>query len=364
MNSFFRQFFTSKPSMRTQYKLKFLSPVLQLIILASLLLQLWGCEKEEPLYPQPKIAAGLQTATFEMGETYSNQLWFDFESQKTFTNQFGKWDVGFSCSGEPHITICGGKSAFLSVAKITDVDFDHIDGSLMQSLDWKFDNPNGHIDSLAFSGCFAKQSNGYIGKPNETYVIDLGVDTIPYKRYVKMQFLSVRGGVYEFLWSYVLDPQFLYLTKVYTKPDRNYAYFNFSTMQLVENEPVALNEWDLVFTTYKESIPDVNGVMYPYIIRGALINPFKISVAQIDGGIPFDQFNIQDAQSLMYNKNVNEIGYDWKEYSQSASKYTMVPNRYYVIKTINGNYFKMRFIDFYDDKGRKGYPKMAWEILK
>jgi len=25
---------------------------------------------------------------------------------------------------------------------------------------------------------------------------------------------------------------------------------------------------------------------------------------------------------------------------------------------------KMKFVDFYDDQGRKGYPKMAWEILQ
>ncbi len=364
MQSFIQYISSIKPSMRTQNRLKFISPILQLIVLASLLLQLWGCEKEEPLYPQPKVAAGLQTATFEMGETYSNQLWFDFESQKTNTNQFGKWDIGFSCFGEPHIIVCGGKNTFLSVAKVIDVEFNHVDASLIQKLEWNFDNPNGHLDSLAFSGCFNKQSNGYTGNSHETYVIDLGVDTIPTKRYVKMQLLSVRGGVYEFIWSYLLDPQFLYLTKVYTKPDRNYAYFNFSTMQLVENEPVALDEWDIVFTTYKEIIPDDNGVLYPYIIRGALINPYKISVAQIDNGISFDQFNMQNALAIQYNKNLNEIGYDWKEYSQSANKYTIVPNRFYVIKTINGNYFKMRFVDFYDDQGRKGYPKIAWEILK
>ena len=112
--------------MRTQSFLKFISPLIQLIVLVFLLFQLWGCEKEEALYPQPKVAAGLQTATFEMGETYSNQLWFDFESQKTHTNQFGNWDIGFSCFGEPHITICGGKNTFISVAKVIDTEFNHI----------------------------------------------------------------------------------------------------------------------------------------------------------------------------------------------------------------------------------------------
>ena len=85
---------------------------------------------------------------------------------------------------------------------------------------------------------------------------------------------------------------------------------------------------------------------------------------QLEGKANWNSFQYADALQLPFNKNWNEIGYDWKEYDQNAGRYTIVPNRFYILKTKNGNYFKMRFVDFYDDQGRKGYPKMAWELLK
>ena len=39
-------------------------------------------------------------------------------------------------------------------------------------------------------------------------------------------------------------------------------------------------------------------------------------------------------------------------------------NKIYIFKDTKDNYFKMKFVDFYDDNGKKGYPKMAWELLK
>jgi predicted transcriptional regulator len=322
-----------------------------------------GCEKEEALYPKPNVPAGLQTKSFAMGEFYKNQLWFDFESQKEYTNAFGQWDLGFSCNGEPKIILCAGKHSNYSVAKVLNVPFNDIHVLDLKKLNWEFDSPCGDADSLAFKNCFVKQPQGYSGLSNETYIIDLGTDTSYTKRYIKMKIHTVRGGVYEIQWGFVFEPGEFYLTKIYTNTSYNYAYFSFFTKDLVKNEPVENNMWDIVFTTYKETIPDDNGKMYPYIIRGALINDQKLSVCQIDNGIAFEDCNLDYASKQSYNKKLDEIGYDWKQYSQSAGKYTIVPNRYYLLKTKNGNIFKMRFVDFYDDQGRKGFPKLAWQIL-
>ncbi len=337
------------------------------ILLLFTVLILTSCEKEEPLYPQPKVAAGLQTQTFEMGETYSNQLYFDFETQTKTSNLYGKWDLGFSCNGTPHVIVCAGKSTNYALAKVTDTHFDDIHQLQMSSLKWAFDNPNGSFDSLVTANCFRPTGNGYEGIPNETYVLDLGSDSIVVNRFIKIKFLSVRGGMYEFQWSLVFNPSKINITKIYTNQDYNYIYFDFGTLKTVENEPIKNTNWDIVFTTYKESVHDVNGQPYPYIIRGALINPHKISVYEVNSsttGINFENMTKDLALNFKFSKTLNEIGYDWKVYDQNSAKYTIVQNKYFLLKTESGNLFKMRFIDFYDDQGRKGYPKMAWEILK
>jgi len=334
------------------------------VILLSLTGLFTNCHKEESLYPNPTVAEGLQTQVFEMGESYSQQLFFDFESQQIGSNAFGNWDLGVACNGRPHVIICGGKNVQFSAAKIENQDFLEIHSIDPKSLDWRFDHPSGNIDSMAMCEAFESTPGGYIGKPNEVYIMDLGADSTIDRRYIKIQFLNAIGGLYQFLWGYVYDSSEYFITKIQTKPEYNYAYFSFSKKKLVQNEIFESRNWDVVFTTYKEGIPDENGLIYDYVIRGALINPNKISVVQIDKAIPFNNFTYLDALQQPYNRNWNEIGYDWKEYDQTAGRYTIVPDRYYVLKTKKGNFFKMRFVDFYDDQGRKGYPKMAWELLK
>ena len=93
-----------------------------------------------------------------------------------------------------------------------------------------------------------------------------------------------------------------------------------------------------------------------------LINPKKVSVAQLDK-VDFNTIDKAYASAVVYGKKQDEIGYDWKQYDQTAERYTMVPNRVYLIKTTDA-IIKMKFVDFYNDQGVKGYPKMAWEILQ
>lgn len=343
---------------------KVLRTSLPLLLLSSLALLFAGCHKDEPLYENPTVAEGLQTQVFEMGESYSQQLYFDFETQQVGSTAFGKWDIAVACNGTPHVIICGGKNVQFSAAKIEGVEFLDLHEIDRNTLKWRFDHPSGNIDSTAMCDAFESTPDGYYGKPNDVFIMDLGADSSLDRRYVKIQFLNAIGGMYQFLWGYVYDSSQYYITKIQTKPEYNYAYYSFAKKKLVQNEIFESKNWDVVFTTYKEGIPDANGLIYDYVIRGALINPNKISVVQIDNSIPFNAFTYSDALQQPYNKNWNEIGYDWKEYDQTAGRYTIVPDRYYVLKTKNGNYFKMRFVDFYDDQGRKGFPKMAWELLK
>jgi hypothetical protein len=67
---------------------------------------------------------------------------------------------------------------------------------------------------------------------------------------------------------------------------------------------------------------------------------------------------------VAFSPSYEEIGFDWKIWSLTANKYTVDQNKVYVIIDSKGDYYKLKFVDFYDDQGRKGYPKMAWEILK
>ena len=322
-----------------------------------------ACEKPEKLYPQPKTSLGVQSQIFAMGENYANQLWFDFATQKTETNAFGIWHMGFSCDpSQPRVSINGGISASFGVARFAGSSFGKITADSIKKVQWHFDNPNGDPDSSAFPQAFVK--NGTQWEVNDyTYVIDLGDKIKDSTRYVQLKFNGCKPGQsYDFEYKNLEPNGFLRKQTITVNRDKNFVYYQFLAHRIVDNEPFNNDQWDILFTTYKESVPDANGVPYPYVIRGVLINSKKVSVAQLDK-VDFNTIDKAYASAVVYGKKQDEIGYDWKQYDQTAERYTMVPNRVYLIKTTDA-IIKMKFVDFYNDQGVKGYPKMAWEILQ
>ena len=322
-----------------------------------------ACEKPEKLYPQPKTSLGVQSQIFAMGENYANQLWFDFATQKTETNAFGIWHMGFSCDpSQPRVSINGGISASFGVARFAGSSFGKITADSIKKVQWHFDNPNGDPDSSAFPQAFVK--NGTQWEVNDyTYVIDLGDKIKDSTRYVQLKFNGCKPGQsYDFEYKNLEPNGFLRKQTITVNRDKNFVYYQFLAHRIVDNEPFNNDQWDILFTTYKESVPDANGVPYPYVIRGVLINSKKVSVAQLDK-VDFNAIDKAYASAVVYGKKQDEIGYDWKQYDQTAERYTMVPNRVYLIKTTDA-IIKMKFVDFYNDQGVKGYPKMAWEILQ
>ena len=322
-----------------------------------------ACEKPEKLYPQPKTSLGVQSQIFAMGENYANQLWFDFATQKTETNAFGIWHMGFSCDpSQPRVSINGGISASFGVARFAGSSFGKITADSIKKVQWHFDNPNGDPDSSAFPQAFVK--NGTQWEVNDyTYVIDLGDKIKDSTRYVQLKFNGCKPGQsYDFEYKNLEPNGFLRKQTITVNRDKNFVYYQFLAHRIVDNEPFNNDQWDILFTTYKESVPDANGVPYPYVIRGVLINSKKVSVAQLDK-VDFNAIDKAFASAVVYGKKQDEIGYDWKQYDQTAERYTMVPNRVYLIKTTDA-IIKMKFVDFYNDQGVKGYPKMAWEILQ
>lgn len=323
-----------------------------------------GCEKKEKLYPPPVWPAGTQTQTFGMGENYENQIWFEFSTQKTEFNRHDVWDIAFAAGESHQIYVNGGKNAFFGVAKFPGSDFNSFQVIDIKNTKWEFDNPDGGTDSLVFTNWCNYNGNGKFSGKDILYVIDLGDDTLGIKRYVKLKVLGREGGNYHIQWSNLQDTipvNDVYLT---TNEKYNLIYYNFALKKEVYNEPMEKLNWDIVFTTYKKSLPEGNGTYIPYVLRGVLSNSPKVKVAEVTGIFSYEDIKLSHAQSALFSDAADEIGYDWKIWNLSANKYTVDQKKVFIIQDTKGDLYKMKFVDFYDDMGRKGFPKMAWELLK
>jgi hypothetical protein len=63
---------------------------------------------------------------------------------------------------------------------------------------------------------------------------------------------------------------------------------------------------------------------------------------------------------------LDAIGYNWKTFGgfgNATGDYQIFSNFNYIIKDSKSMLYKMRFISFYDDQGRKGSPKFEFRRL-
>ena len=339
----------------------------KLFILTILTLSLSSCLKEEKKYPKITAAQGTITQEIGMGENYENQVYFDLETGKMASNDHKAWDIGFSSTDKNKIIINGGKTQELGLCNMGLVPFNKVyTASELNSItDWRFDHPNGWIDSNAFGpNIFTKVTPQYFEGNENLYILKLGDKSLGEKQYIRIKIINRNGINYRIKWAYLNDTD----TKdifIPTNPETNYTYYCFDCAKGILNEPLQNNEWDLLFTTYKQYVfePSFNR-WASYLLRGVISNEKETQVAKVQGLADYDNINLTFAKNTTFNDDLDNIGYDWKVFSLQANRYTIVKDNLFIIKNRNGQYFKMKFVDFYNALDQKGYPKIAYELLK
>ncbi len=323
---------------------------LLLVFAVSLLFS--SCEKEDkPIVLPPKT--GSATATMGMGDTYDKQVWFNLETGKWKDAVQKDWDLGFECGNIGfHVVLNGGK--FVLAKSINDTFLLNPTIKVPAGMNW--DTPNGHKDSTAF-GLWLDTLSGNSFK--QVYVVDRGeLFHTPADRYWKMQLLFATSNKYTFRYCRLNNADIHYL-ELAKNQSKNFAYLNFEQGQL-DFEPTN-HDWHLLFTRYRHLYYDMNPV-FPYLVNGALLNPNQVSCFK-DSLIGFDKMDLATAKNLPFQAEQNYIGFEWKDFDRGTNKYTVRSYYCYVVRDFKGQYFKLRFLDFYDTHGKKGYPKFEYKKL-
>lgn len=120
---------------------------------------------------------------------------------------------------------------------------------------------------------------------------------------------------------------------------------------------------ELILTRYIHPFYDQPEEFRWYLVLGALIGEgVEVAIVRSDQ-IPYDQMDYDKARSLTYTSKRDAIGYDWKRYDFGSGTYQIDFSRYFVVRKGPLTYFKCRFLDFYDNQGRKGTVKLEYEPL-
>lgn len=316
-----------------------------------LILFIYGCERpEKPIKPFDRGNA--ITNTIGMGNTYQNHIFFNLDSNKIIkTINRMDWDIAFDCKPERHIILLNngrgvyaaatGKSNFASVTDTAGLKF-------------LWGQPNLQLDSLAMGQWWLK--------PAEVFILNLGSDEFG-------QPLGFIKCIPELQSDKSLKVNWCKLDETAPKSfiiSKNDDY-NFSYYSLMNNKPADIeppkDKWDLWFTQYVKLVYSSDfKISQNYQLAGVLVNHERIDVAW-DFKTPYS--NITPNNVISYNfLNIRDgIGYEWKAFNFSTNSYSVDPNMNYILKVSDGFYYKLHFLDFYNDLGVKGYPKFEFQKL-
>jgi hypothetical protein len=332
------------------------------LLLISLIV-LTSCFKEDEKIT-PVRPGDVTTVTVEMLPDYSIQTYFNLTSgEAVSSNSKDIWDLGLSCV-EGDYTLILNTARFIKVAHTESDNFDvtYTTGG----FEWKFDESTGYPSGNAIGQWWDSTVAGPVSRM-EVLLVDRGIDEegLP-AGYIKIQpLLNTSTGEVSIRIANLngSDERTFGFTRV---DGMRYVAMSFETGQnAVQPEPM-LAEWDLLFTQYTTLLFTDVGDPYPYLVTGVLINDSLVS-AVMDSITPFENITREMAETLFLSKQRDVIGYDWKmvngDVTSGSVTYTVIPKMVYIIRNTDGFFFKLRFVDFYNQLGQKGYPTFEYQKL-
>jgi HmuY protein len=321
--------------------MKILYLILFLIIFVS-------CETEDSALDPPK-PGDIETMQIAIEYPYLNQVYYDCGTNSVVSqNTKYDWDIGFE-SGEngSHIILNTAKGMYAKNLKNVELDFVHPDP---KNINWDWDDSSGDLDSLAIKTSWENLGNIFI--INRQYN-----SSFEHSGYVNMRILSVDDEKYEIEY-------FDYNNNETTKAEiikdnsHNFVHFSFESGQI--NIEPNKNDWDILFTNYQNKFRELD---YPFVITGALINRYNGVVSAEDSTGNFFDILLGDSSNYEFSNNADAIGYDWKIRNSDDNSFEIDERKFYIIRATEGIFYKLRFIDFYNNEGEKGFPKFELQRL-
>lgn len=322
-----------------------INKIFTFFIFSGLLLS--SCRKEE-LPVRPPDTGDVTTTAIELSSNYQKIAYFDLgtntnvgETVKT------NWDLAFSCAtGTPYIIINYAK--IMQAAEATGKTFEQVTST--SGLSFKAEHPTGRMDSLAIKG-------------GSVYVLDRGYDNGgTHMGHFKMEIIQHTNAQFEGRFAN-MDGSNQQTVTIAKDDNYNFVYMKWNTSGAVtiptDIEPLK-ESWDLVFTQYTEIFHEPEYM--PYSVVGCLTNTYNTTALRVTDKA-FEDINLEYAESLVLSNDRDEIGYDWKTFMYEQNTYQIHYEKVYVIKDNEGYFYKLRFIDFYNQIGEKGTPTFEYQRL-
>ncbi len=311
-------------------------------------ISLISCEMEEiPI--DAHLSGNIVTQKIELEQDYKNQVFYNLKNNSVVSQNIKTdWDLGFIINDNTDYIILN-TSTFMQVAEVNTVGFEDL--ITINNLEWSWDHPSG----IEYG---TEISNEAIS--NNVYIIDRGYLLNGNKRgYKKLMIQEVNNDYYKIRYSN-LDNSNDTVVQINKEGQTSFIAYSFDIDDKRSIFPESY-EWDLVFTQYTAFFNDTTTPAY--LVTGVMTNYLNNVLVALDTINDFEQINLSMINNYNFSNKQDEIGYNWKLYDLDNNLYIINNSLIYIIKDVEGRYFKLQFFDFYNDIGQKGYPQFKIQEL-
>lgn len=296
-------------------------------------------------------------------QLYLNQAYYSLNNSIVVSiNEKKSFDLAFDAS-ENGSRIYLNTASFMLAGKSDQTDLETVNSAA--GLDMIYDPSSGNPDSTAIGDwLIVEEADTTYSKL--VYVIDRGYDEAGNLLGLKkIRFDSLIGDSYYFTYSNLNNTDKV-SAEVTKQNGFNKVYFSFEDGgKQVQPEPQK-ETYDLLFTQYTTLLFTNDGDPYPYLVTGVLLNPYQTEVA-FDSTMAFEEVDLSMAMNMNYSAQHDRIGYNWKDVEGDVESgivnYILKPEFNFIIQNNNGQYFKLRFVGFYNRQGVKGFPVIEFQRL-
>ena len=308
------------------------------------------------------------------GPNQGDQVYIDLSTEAITKRRRDSWDLGFYAGDQFRVVLNG--SLYMAAKALEETNIDAVTSASVSAFQNQvavgtfdptninyIDAPLGDITQTAIAEVSTVDSD------NKVYLVNLGYQIgtdapLPGsvaiagnpRGWKKIRILRNESG---YLLQYADLSSTTHQEIAISKDEAyNFSFFSFNTNNVVPVEPEK-TKWDLNFTVFTNEI--VGSGSYGY--SDFVVNNLKAGVKVYEvntSSFAYSAFSLANVSEASFLNDQRVIGADWRNVF-TGSAFT---DRFFVLKDVDGNYYKIRMLAFLNDGGVRGYPKFEYQLLQ
>lgn len=362
------------------------------LFLSFALLTLASCSSDDDNTPTPEVpTVGATLQASVGGPNQPNQVYLDLSTQEIKSVNRATWDFGFSTGSDFRVIINSSvkmavkklETSDITLAQAIDIDV-AVGGGTTLSNNGYVDNPTGILTGNGSGKGTAIAEISATDADNNVYLVNLGLavsTSTPAvgsvnvdgeaRGWKKVRFLRSGNG-YKIQYADLASPTFTEKT-IAKDADFNFSFFSLTTGSTVSVEPQK-TKWDLNFTTFVNYIPSLDEndqpieVTYGYsdYIVSNMKGGTKVYQVLVSTGGSYADFTKAKVVEANFDASTNDqriLGSNWRSGGGPGSLPSIRTDRFYVVKDVAGNYYKVKFLAMTNEAGIRGNTTLEYAIL-